>query len=41
MELRAIVAMAVAQTSAAAPIRPLALERPYAVDAAIKRKIHN
>ena len=38
MWLRSSVAMAVAQASAAAQIRPLAQELPYAPGAAIKRK---
>ena len=37
MQLRSSVAMAVAKTSATAPIRPLAQELPYATGAVIKR----
>ena len=33
-----VVAMVVAQTSAAAPVQPLAWELPYATSVAIKRK---
>ena len=38
MQLRSSVAMAVAKTSAAAPIQPLPWELPYATGTAIKRK---
>ena len=38
MQLGSIVAVAVTEASAAAPLQPLAQELPYAADVASKRK---